>query len=116
MPDQNLQQLLRQTAYVERAQIALGGAGNPLSPQFVRETEPRAVLVQPLRGELAATLMGKLPAATHVGYMAAPAAVAPADVLVVVAPEAEARYEILAVEDEGGQGHHLRLILKRIDE
>lgn len=115
MPDQNLQRLLRQTAYIERAQIALGGAGNPLSPQFVRATEPCAVLVQPLRGDLAATLMGKLPAATHVGYMAAPAAVAPADVLVIVAPEAEERYEILTVEDEGGQGHHLRLILRRMD-
>jgi len=176
MADPNLRQMLKQTAYVDRAEMGLAGL-NPLSPQHVRRTGPVPALVQPLRGDLAATVAGRLPEATHVGYLEAGPEIVPGDVLtvelmngqivedaddgasqIVVTEEAwgpgdtveigaEAqlerfvvrsaetpvlelegaleelhlagervtavrRYEVLAAADEGGQGHHVRLVLR----
>jgi hypothetical protein len=58
--------------------------------------------------KLAAELIGKLPESTHVVYLEA--AVEAADVL-----ECEGvRYEALSCEDEGGQGHHWRVVVRRV--
>ena len=176
MVDANLRQMLQQTAYVDRAEIGTSRL-DPLSPEWVRQTGPLPALVQPLRGDLAATVAGKLPDATHVAYLEAGPKIVPGDGLVVeslvgeLTEEADVgasqitvteeewgpgdlveigeeavlerfvveatdrpvlelagtlalyhgthervaavlRYEVLAVEDEGGQGHHLRVVLR----
>lgn len=108
MVDANLRSLLTETAYVERAETAIGGGLDPLSPQYVRQGGALPALVQPLHGDLAVTVAGKWPEATHVAYLEAGVVVEAGDALAV----GERRYEVLAVEDEGGQGHHLRLVVK----
>jgi len=112
MDDRNLQALLKHSAYVDRAATAIGAGLDPLSPSYVRETGPIPALVQPLRGDLAATVAGQLPEATHVVYLEGGVQLAPGDVLVVQAGVEERRFEVLAVEDEGGQGHHLRVVVR----
>jgi hypothetical protein len=176
MADINLRQMLRHTVYVDRAEMGMSGL-NPLSPQYVRQSGPLPALIQPLRGDLAATVAGRLLEATHVAYLATGPTILAGDFvtqellvgqltgsaaagatrvgvteeawgpgdLVEVGPEsalerlavrttetgwldleaalAEAhlagervaavrQYEVLAVEDEGGQGHHLRVVMR----
>jgi hypothetical protein len=168
--------MLQQTAYVDRAEVGASGL-DPLSPEYVRQSKPLPALVQPLRGDLAATVAGKLPEATHVVYLEAGPKIIPGDLLTVellngklveaadigvstvsvteetwgpgdtveigeevmlerfVVEGAEdhvleldgalemyhpagervaavRQYEALAVEDEGGQGHHLRVVVR----
>jgi hypothetical protein len=45
-------------------------------------------------------------------YLEGGVQLAPGDVLVVEAGVEELRFEVLAVEDEGGQGHHLRVLVR----
>ena len=111
MDDRNLQALMNRRAWIEQAEAGVGGGSDVLSPRYVRQAEAVRVAVQPLRGELAVTVAGKLPEATHVVYLEAGPEVRPGDVLAVEAVGAEQRYEVLCVEDDGGRGHHLRLVV-----
>ena len=176
MVDANLRQMLQQTAYVDRAEVGVNGM-DPLSPEYARQSGPLPALVQPLRGDLAATVAGKLPEATHVVYLQAGPTIVAGDLLTVellngklvaeadigaseisvteetwgpgdtveigeevmlerfLVEGAEAgvlelnealemyhpvgervaavrQYEVLVVEDEGGQGHHLRVVVR----
>jgi hypothetical protein len=110
--DVNLRLVLKHSAYVQRAQTAIGAGLDPLSTQYVAGEGPVPALVQPLRGDLLATVAGRLPDATHVVYLEGGVQLAPGDVLVVEAGAVERRFEALDVEDEGGQGHHLRVVVK----
>lgn len=105
MRDVNLRGLLRDEVWVERVEVG-AVEGNPTTPQYVREEAARRALVQPLTGMLREGLTGKLPEATHVVYLEE--AVAAAEVLVW----GEMRLEVLACEDEGGQGHHWRAVVR----
>jgi len=112
MSDRNLTMMLKHSAYVERAAIAVGAGLDPKSPLFERGLGPIPALVQPLRGSLAHTVLGKLPEATHVVYIEGGVQLEPGDVLAVEAGIEERRYEVLTVEDGGGQGHHLRVVVR----
>lgn len=103
MRDGNLRVMLRDEVWVERPEVGIV-EGNPAAARYVREAEARRGLVQPLTGTLRGGLAGKLPESTHVVYLEV--AVEAADVVVRGAE----RYEVLACEDEGGQGHHWRAI------
>ena len=98
--------MLHDEVWVERPVVATV-RGNPTAPRYVREKAARRALVQPLTGALRADLAGKLPESTHVVYLEA--ALEAADVVVC----GEERYEVLACEDEGGQGHHWRAVVRR---
>jgi len=114
MGDPGLRMVLKHSAYVARAEVAVGAGLDPKSPQYVPGDGPVPALVQPLRGTLAATVAGQLPEATHVVYMEGGVRVDPGDVVTVEAGLQERRFEALAVEDEGGQGHHLRVVVRRL--
>ncbi|MHB8996915.1 MAG: hypothetical protein ACYC63_16855 [Armatimonadota bacterium] len=105
MRDANLGAMLRDEVWVERPEVTVV-EGNPTTPRYVREAAARRGLVQPLTGKLAAELIGKLPESTHVVYLEE--AVEAADVLVCEG----VRYEALSCEDEGGQGHHWRVVVR----
>lgn len=105
MRDRNLLALLRHEVWVERPEVAVV-EGNPARPHYVREAKARRALVQPLGGTLKMELAGKLPEATHLVYLEE--AVEAADVVVWDAQ----RYEVQACEDEGGQGHHWRAVVR----
>jgi len=110
--DVNLRLVLKHSAYVQRAQTAIGAGLDPLSTQYVAGEGPVPALVQPLRGDLVATVAGKLPEATHVVYLEGNVQLSPGDVLAVTEGASERKYEVLSVEDEGGQGHHLRVVVR----
>jgi len=112
MEDVNLRMVLSQAAYVERAESAIGTGLDPLSPRYVRDAAVLPALVQPLRGDLVATVAGTLPEATHVVYLEGNVQLSPGDVLAVTEGASERKYEVLSVEDEGGQGHHLRVVVR----
>ncbi|MCE5237318.1 hypothetical protein LLH23_02375 [bacterium] len=112
MEDVNLRMVLSQAAYVDRAETAIGTGLDPLSPRYARDAAALPALVQPLRGDLVVTVAGKLPEATHVVYLEGGVQLRPGDVLAVAEGASERKYEVLDVEDEGGQGHHLRVVVR----
>jgi hypothetical protein len=105
MRDDNLRSLLRHEVWVERPVVAVN-EGNPTTPHYEREATARRALVQPLTGTLRSELPGRLPEATHVVYLEE----------MVEAGErllwGDERFEVQACENQGGQGHHFRAVIK----
>lgn len=102
--DVNLQEMLRHEVYVERPEVRFVD-GDVATPRYVTDGEARRALVQPVKAETRETVAGKWEEATHVVYLGAEDEVRAGDVLV----RGACRYEVVGVEDEGGQGHHWRV-------
>lgn len=106
----NLGELLRTEVRIERAEVRIAQGLDVMSPVYQIVPETWRGLVQPLSGGIREGLLGKLTEATHIVYLDPAATVWPGDALVCD----NTRYEALEVQDEGGQGHHWRIVARKL--